>query len=123
MMGKRRDVFQAIADPTRRDILHLISRQTLNLNSIAEHFDTSRPTISEHIKILTECGLIIIKKQGRERYCEARLDKLTEVSDWVVECRKYWNEALDSLENYLGDLQSKNKAYGTASRRNAPRKK
>lgn len=122
-MEKRRDVFQAIADPTRRGILHLISRQTLNFNSIAEHFNTSRPTISEHIKILTECGLIIIKKQGRERYCEARLDKLTEVSDWVAECRKYWNEALDSLEDYLGELQSKNKTYGTASRRNATRKK
>lgn len=122
-MEKRRDVFQAIADPTRRRILNLVSRQTLNYNSIAEHFDTSRPTISEHIRILTECGLIMIKKQGRERYCEARLDKLTEVSDWVTECRKYWSEALDSLENYLGEIQSKNKTYGTASRRNAPRKK
>lgn len=121
-MEKRRDVFQAIADPTRRGILNLISRQSLNLNAIAEHFDSSRPTISEHIKVLTECGLILVKKQGRERVCEAKLDKLTEVSDWVTECKKYWNEALDSLENYLGELQSKNKAHDTASRRKNLRK-
>jgi DNA-binding transcriptional ArsR family regulator len=111
-MEKRRDVFQAIADPTRRDILGLLSRQTLNLNGIVEHFDSSRPTISEHIKILTECGLIIIKKQGRERYCQAHLEKLTEVTGWVEECRKYWIQTLDSMEMYLEQLQSKKETYG-----------
>lgn len=110
-MEKRRDVFQAIADPTRREILGLLSRQTLNLNGIVDHFDSSRPTISEHIKILTECGLILIKKQGRERYCQARLDRLSEVTDWVGETRKFWNQTLDSMENYLEQLQNKKEPY------------
>lgn len=112
-MEKRRDVFQAIADPTRRDILGLLARQTLNLNGIVEHFNSSRPTISEHIKILTECGLILVKKQGRERYCQARLDRLSEVTGWVEDCRKYWNQTLDSMENYLEQLQSKKDTYAT----------
>lgn len=116
-MEKRRDVFQAIADPTRRDILALLSRQTLNLNGIADHFDSSRPTISEHIKILTECGLILIKKQGRERYCRAHLDKLSEVMGWVEECRKYWNQTLDSMEAYLEQIQSKKETYATKRKR------
>ena len=79
----RRDVFQAIADPTRRKILNVLAHESLNLNSVAEKFHSSRPAISKHIKILTECGLITIKQQGRERYCEAKLQKLNEVSDWV----------------------------------------
>ena len=79
----RRDVFQAIADPTRREIINMISMQSLNLNAVAEKFDVSRPAISKHIKILTECGLIVIKQKGRERYCEAKLQKLNEVADWV----------------------------------------
>ena len=79
----RRDVFQAIADPTRREILSMLAGKSLNLNSVAEQFHISRPAISKHIKILTECGLIIIKDKGRERYCEAKLDQLQQVSAWV----------------------------------------
>jgi len=105
----RRDVFQAIADPTRREIIDMVARQSLNLNSVAERFDVSRPAISKHIKILMECGLIEIRQQGRERFCEARLDKLGEVSDWIEEYRKLWESKLDSLENYLKELQTKNK--------------
>ena len=105
----RRDVFQAIADPTRRQILGLLTTQSLNLNSVAENFDVSRPAISKHIKILTECGLIEIKKEGRDHYCEAKLDKLQEVSDWVEQYRKFWEERFDALEIYLNKLQSKNK--------------
>jgi DNA-binding transcriptional ArsR family regulator len=116
-MEKRRDVFQAIADPTRRDILAILSRQTLNLNGIADHFDSSRPTISEHIKVLTECGLILIKKQGRERYCQACLEKLSEVTGWVEDCRKYWNQTLDSMEDYIQQLQSKKVKYATKPKR------
>ena len=104
-MEKRRDVFQAIADPTRRDIINLIARRSLNLNAIADHFDSSRPTISQHIKILEECGLILITQQGRERYCEARLQKLKEVSSWVDQYTKDWNETLDSLEHHLDKKQ------------------
>ncbi len=105
----RRDVFQAIADPTRRDILNMLSHQSLNLNSVAEQFAVSRPAISKHIKILRECGLIVINQQGRERYCEARLEKLNEVSDWVEQYRQFWNTKLDALEIYLGVLQAKKK--------------
>lgn len=108
----RRDVFQAIADPTRREIINLIAYQSLNLSSVAEKFDVSRPAISKHIKILTECGLITIKQEGRERFCEAKLDKLHEVSDWVEQYKKFWNEKLDALEIYLNKLQAKDKKHG-----------
>lgn len=101
----RRDVFQAIADPTRRAIIHMLASQDLNLNSVAEHFEVSRPAISKHIKILTECGLVTIRQEGRERYCEARLKKLNEVSDWVTQYKKFWNQKLDALELYLDELQ------------------
>jgi len=101
----RRDVFQAIADPTRRAIISMVAHESLNLNSVAEQFHVSRPAISKHIKILTECGLIVIKQQGRERYCEAKLQKLNEVSDWVEQYKQFWNAKLDSLEMYLEELQ------------------
>ena len=110
-MEIRRDVFQAIADPTRREIINLISHQPLNLNAIAENFDVSRQAISLHIKILNECGLIKIRSLGRERYCEAHFDKLSEVSVWVEQYRQHWENKLDSLENYLYHLQ-KTRKYG-----------
>jgi DNA-binding transcriptional ArsR family regulator len=97
----RRDVFQAIADPTRREIINRIARQSLNLNAIAENFDISRPAISKHIKILAECGLITIKQHGRERYCEAQLHKLNEVSKWIEQYRVFWTRKLDALEHFL----------------------
>lgn len=97
----RRDVFQAIADPTRRAIINMIANQPLNLNTVAEQFDVSRPAISKHIKILTQCGLITIKQQGRERYCEAKLQKLNEVSAWIEQYRVFWTQKLDALENFL----------------------
>ena len=97
----RRDVFQAIADPTRREIIHLLAHRRLNLNAVAEQFDVSRPAISKHIKILTECGLIEIKQQGRERYCEAKLKKLNEVNRWTEQYRMFWTEKFNALENFL----------------------
>jgi DNA-binding transcriptional ArsR family regulator len=99
----RRDVFQAIADPTRREIINLLAHQTLNLNAVAENFDISRPAISKHIKILTECGLIVIKQQGRERFCEANLETLDQVSEWVTQCRAFWTNKLDALELHLAE--------------------
>ena len=110
MMHIRRDVFQAIADPTRREIINLLSTQSLNLNAIAESFEVSRQAISLHIKILNECGLIKIRSHGRERYCEAQFDKLSEVSLWVEQYRQHWGKRLDSLENYLHKIQ-RNKKY------------
>ena len=108
----RRDVFQAIADPTRRAILALLAVQTLTMTSIADHFKVTRPAISKHVKILAECGLVSIKQQGRERYCEAKLKKLDEVSDWVERYREMWEERLDRLEAYLAELQTKEKSHG-----------
>ena len=102
----RRDVFLAIADPTRRAIINLVAHKTLNLNSVADHFQQSRPAISKHIKILTECGLVTIKQQGRERYCEAKLEKLNEVEHWVEQYKQFWETKLDALESYLNELQA-----------------
>ncbi len=103
----RRDVFQAIADPTRRAIIHMIAKENMNLNSVAERFDISRPAISKHIKILTECGLVTINVKGREHYCEAKLEKLNEVNEWVAQYKKFWDEKFDALEIYLKELQAK----------------
>ncbi len=110
-MEARRDVFQAIADPTRREIIGMIAKQPLNLNSVAEKFDMSRQAVSLHIKILEECGLIMLKQQGRERLCEARLEALAEVSAWVEQYKQHFEDKLDSLERYLDKLQ-KQKKYG-----------
>src|SRR5580704_13966697 len=102
----RRDVFQAIADPTRREIIRMISSRELNLNSVACNFGISRPAISKHMKILTECGLVTVRQLGRERFCEAKLDKLNEVSRWVEQNKKCWESKLDALEFYLEGLPS-----------------
>ena len=107
----RRDVFQAIADPTRREIIHMLANHPLNVNAVAENFEVSRTAIYKHIKILTECGLIVITQFGRERYCEARLEKLGEVADWVEQYRKMWTERLDNLEVFLDELQTKKKRH------------
>lgn len=105
----RRDVFQAIADPNRRAILGLLASQKLTLNGVAEKFRISRPAVSRHIKILAECGLVDVRQKGRERYCEARLNKLNEVSDWVEHYRKLWEARLDALDEYLNKIQAKEK--------------
>lgn len=108
----RRDVFQGIADPTRREILNMIAHKPLNVNSVAENFDVTRTAIYKHLKILSECGLVVVQQQGRERFCEARLEKLAEVSDWVEQYRKIWTARFDSLEDYLKKIQTKKKSYG-----------
>ena len=107
-MEIRRDVFQAIADPTRREIIDLVAHQSLNLNAIAENFDVSRQAISLHIKILTECGLLVIKQQGRERYCEAKFRQMHEVSDWIEKYRILWDKRLDRMDSLLSELQTGN---------------
>jgi len=97
----RRDVFQAIADPTRRQIINLVAQRSLNLNAVAENFNISRPAISKHIRILSECGLIAVRQEGRERYCQADLKTLEQVSDWVEQYRLFWTSKLDALEFFL----------------------
>jgi len=105
----RRDVYQAIADPTRRAIINMIAAQPHNVNSIAEKFDISRQAISLQLQILTDCGLVKIEQRGRERFCEAQLDQLSEVSAFVDQYRQHWESKLDSLETYLEKLKKERK--------------
>ena len=116
-MITRRDVFQAIADPIRRDIIGLIARGSLNLNSIAERFPVSRPAISQHIKVLTECGLVIIRRQGRERYCEARLTQLSQVADWMEPFRQMWDRQFTALDQLLDKLQTEQSTKSKSKKR------
>ena len=97
----RRDVFQAIADPTRREILGLLKGQELTLNAVAENFSISRPAISKHIRILRECGLVRVQQRGRERYCQVHLERLKPVADWAEQYRVFWNRKLDALGEFL----------------------
>lgn len=106
-METRRDVFQAIADPTRRQIINLIAQQAMNLNAIADNFDVSRPAISNHIKILHECGIITINQIGRERFCKIEPDNLKEIDEWISQFRQLWEQKLDSFEDYLYKLKRK----------------
>lgn len=107
-MEKRRDVFQAIADPIRREILCLIAKEPLNLNSIAENFDMSRPAISQHIKILDESGLVALHKKGRQRFCYIRPQKIKEVDKWLEQFRQLWEDRFNQLDNVLTNLKKKN---------------
>jgi DNA-binding transcriptional ArsR family regulator len=115
----RRDVFQAIADPNRRAILQLIVRKSLNLNAVADQFSISRPAVSKHMKILTECGLVSIHQEGRERYCRATLQPLAEVHEWMEQYRIFWNIKLDTLELFLSGKKniSKKNPSGKKSKR------
>src|SRR6201995_3696852 len=97
----RRDVFQAIADPTRRAIIDLLARNPQNLNTIADNFTISRPAISKQIKILTQCGLVTISRQGREHHCLANLKKMGEVAGWIDQYKTFWNNKLDALGDFL----------------------
>ena len=103
----RRDVFQAIADPVRRDIIELLANEILNVNAVAENFEISRPAISKHLKILKECGVIAIHKRGREQFCQIRPGSLIPAFLWIEQYQKLWEEKLDSFENYLIQLQTK----------------
>ncbi|MCE9644400.1 MAG: metalloregulator ArsR/SmtB family transcription factor [Chloroflexi bacterium] len=105
----RRDIFQAIADPNRRAILALLANQRLTLNGVAENFRISRPAVSRHIKILKECGLIAVIPQGRERYCEARFERLSEVTDWVEQYRQLWEARFGRLDDLLEKMKQENK--------------
>jgi DNA-binding transcriptional ArsR family regulator len=102
-MEARRDVFQAIADPTRREIINLIAHQPQNLNAISANFDMSRQAISLHVKILEECGLIEVRRQGNNRFCEARLEKLNQVHNCTEQYKAFWTKSFTSLRNYPGN--------------------
>lgn len=103
----RRDVFQAIADPVRRDIIALVSSETLTVNEISEKFEISRPAISKHIKILNECGIVTIEQKGRERYCHIQPENLIPAFLWLEQYQILWEDKIDSFESYLMQLKNK----------------
>lgn len=108
----RRDVFQAIADPVRRDIIQLVSTRSLSVNEVAEEFEISRPAISKHLKILNECGIIEINKKGRERFCVIQPKNLLPAFLWIEQYQKLWEDKIDSFENYLIELKTKKENNG-----------
>lgn len=105
-MEPRRDVFQAIADPTRREIISLLARTPANVNDIAAHFDMSRQAVSLHVKILEECGVLDVVRAGRERRCSVRPEKFTEVHDWLEPLRKMWEVRFEQLDDVLQKLKT-----------------
>jgi len=103
----RRDIFQAIADPTRRAILTLIAIQAMTPNAIAEHFDTTRQAVSKHLRILAECDLIKQEHKGREIYYKLEIDKMKEIDKWLDQFRKIWEDRFDNLDKLLAKMQKK----------------
>ncbi len=103
----RRDPFQAIADPTRRQIISYLADEPMTLNSLAGKFCISRPAISRHVKILEESGVVRIEQSGRERRCHVQFEQLREVSDWIQAYEKFWNNRLDLLGDYLTNTKPK----------------
>ena len=106
-MNLRRDVFQAIADPTRRGILLLLATQSMTAGVIASNFDTARPTVSKHLQILTECELLKQEQQGREIYYHLNADKMKEIADFLEPFRKHWDDRFNKLEQVMKNYQSK----------------
>jgi DNA-binding transcriptional ArsR family regulator len=100
-MNLRRDVFQAIADPTRRAILLLVASQSLTAGAIAANFDTARPTVSKHLQILTECELLGQQQTGREIYYHINAKKMKDIADFIEPFRKMWDERFNELENIM----------------------
>jgi DNA-binding transcriptional ArsR family regulator len=109
-MAARRDVYQAIADPTRRAIIQLIAAEPLDIKSLTEKFEITQQAISLHVKLLADCGLVRMEQRGRNRYCRPNLAKLGEVAEWVAPYRQHWESKLDNLEAYLQKL--KKERYG-----------
>ncbi len=109
IMNLRRDVFQAISDPTRRAILLLLTTQTMTAGAIASNFDTARPTVSKHLQILTECELLNQQQNGREIYYQINANKMKEVADFIEPFRQMWDDRFNKLETVMKNYQSKNK--------------
>jgi DNA-binding transcriptional ArsR family regulator len=102
----RRDVFQAIADPTRRAIILLIAAQAMTPNAIAEHFDTSRQAVSKHLRVLTECQLVKQEQTGREIYYQLNPSKMKEIDKWLEQFRKIWETRFNQLDNVLAKMKT-----------------
>lgn len=108
-MEIRRDIFQAIADPTRRAIIGLIAIQAMTPNALAEHFKTSRQAVSKHIKILTECELVKQEQQGREIYYSLEIEKMKEIDKWLDQFRKIWETQFNQLDKVLSTIKKQKK--------------
>jgi len=108
-MEVRRDIFQAIADPTRRAIIALIALQAMTPNALAEHFNTSRQAVSKHIKILTECELVKQEQQGREIYYSLEIQKMKEIDKWLDQFRSLWETQFNQLDKVLATLKKQKK--------------
>jgi DNA-binding transcriptional ArsR family regulator len=106
-MNLRRDVFQAIADPTRRAILLLVATQTMTAGAIASNFDTARPTVSKHLQILTECSLLEQEQNGREVYYQLNLNKMKEIADFIEPFRNMWDDRFNKLEAIMKNYKPK----------------
>ena len=105
----RRDIFQAIADPTRRSIITLIALQAMTPNAIAEHFENSRQAISKHLRILTECELVKQEYKGREIYYSLEIEKMKEIDLWLEQYRKIWENRFNQLDNLLATIKKNRK--------------
>ena len=103
----RRDIYQAIADPTRRAIIALIALQAMTPNAIAEHFDTSRQAVSKHLQVLTECQLLSQEQKGREIFYKLEVEKMKEIDQWLEQFRKVWEARFEQLDDLLSTLKSK----------------
>lgn len=103
----KRDVFQAIADPTRRGIIALIAVHAMTPNAIAAHFDTTRQAVSKHLRILTECELIAQEQRGREIYYSLEITKMREIDDWLANYRHIWQARVDQLGDVLNAMKTK----------------
>ena len=103
----RRDIFQAIADPTRRAIITLIALQAMTPNAIAEHFDTTRQAVSKHLRILTECELVKQEHRGREIYYSLEIDKMKEIEKWLEQFKKIWESRFNQLDKVLSTIKKK----------------
>ncbi len=109
-VNMKRDVFQAIADPTRRAIIALIALQAMTPNAIAEHFDTSRQAVSKHLRILTECEVVHQEQRGREIYYSLEVEKMKEIDEWLEQYRRIWESRYEQLDTLLAELKEiKNK--------------
>ena len=105
----RRDIFQAIADPTRRAIIALIALQAMTPNAIADNFHTTRQSVSKHLRILTECELVKQKQEGREIYYSLEIQKMKELDKWLIQFRKIWETKFNQLDNVLATLKNQKK--------------
>ena len=105
----RRDIFQAVADPTRRAIIALIALQAMTPNAIANNFNTTRQAVSKHLRILTECELVKQERKGREIYYSLKIDKMKEIDKWLEQFRKIWETRFNQLDNLLSTIKKNNK--------------